>query len=121
MEKTKKVYYYKEYTDDMVESKKQNFKLKDDYIWIHNNFIYKIISNIVYFILWIFGILYFKIALRGKIKNKKILKKYKNEGYFIYANHTQPIGDVAIPALASGRKRIYVVINTANFRNTCYR
>jgi len=114
MENDKKTYYYKEYTDELIKSKNQNFKLSKNYKWIHSNIFYRMISYIVYYAFKIFGYLYCKIALRVKLNNKKILKKYKNSGYFIYGNHTQVMGDVFIPAIAVSKKRIYVIVNPAN-------
>jgi len=114
MNKSKKTYYFKEYTDDVVESKNQTYKLNKEYMWLHKNLFYKCISEIAYFILWIFGYIYCKLTLRIKIKNKRKIKKYKNSGYFIFGNHTQTIGDVFIPALVCGSKRVFVVVSPAN-------
>ena len=38
----KKTYYYKTFEDDIVESKNQNYKLKENYKWVKNNIWYKI-------------------------------------------------------------------------------
>ena len=87
----KKVIYYKTYTDDGVESKNQNYKIKDNFKWIHKNVFYKICSWILWKIVAVFVFIYYKLILRIKIENKDILKKYKKQGYFLYGNHTQPI------------------------------
>lgn len=113
MEK-RKVYYYKSYNDDFVESKNQNYKLKENYKWIKNNILYKLCSDVLYFFAYIFGIFYCKFVLHVKVRNKKILRKYRKQGYFLYGNHTQPIGDVFIPAYVCGTKRIYTVVSTSN-------
>lgn len=112
--KNKKIYYYKSYTDDFVESKNQNYKLKENYKWVHNNICYRICSSILYIFAYIISFFYCKFVLHVKIKNKKILKKYKKQGYFLYGNHTQAVGDVFIPAHVSSGKRIYVVVSQAN-------
>lgn len=57
---------------------------------------------------------YCKVFLHIKIENRSILKKYKDEGYFLYGNHTQVLGDVFIPAVVCNPKRIYTVASTAN-------
>lgn len=111
--KKNKIYYYKSYEDDLIESKNQNCKLKENYKWVHDNIWYRLFSNIVYFIAYIFGFFYCKFVLHVKVKNSKILKKYKKQGYFLYGNHTQPIGDVFIPAYVC-KKRIYTVVSQAN-------
>lgn len=109
-----RIYYYKSFQDDVVEAKKQDYKLKDNYKWIKNSFFYNIFASVVYCIVKIFGMVYCKFYLHIKFENKKILKKYKKQGYFLYGNHTQPIGDVVIPAILNGRKRIYTIASTSN-------
>ena len=115
MKKEKKVYYYKTYEDDFVKTDNPNYTLPDDYIWIHNNLIYKISSIILYYIVYFLGRIYCKFFLHIKIENKEILKKYKKQGYFLYGNHTLPIGDVFIPTIISNN-RIYVIGNSTNLK-----
>lgn len=114
MFKDKKIYYYKTFKDDLVKSKNQDYRLKDDYKWIHDNWFYKICSKIVYMLAYVIGIFYYKFVLHVKIENRNLLKKYKNQGYFLFGNHTQPIGDICIPAFACKNKRIYVVVSPSN-------
>lgn len=109
-----KTYYYKTFEDDFVVSKNQNYKLSDNYKWIHNNIIYRICSNILYCIAYIFSIFYCKFFLHVKVKNGELLNKYKKQGYFIYGNHTQPIGDVFIPTQVCKTKRIYTIASPSN-------
>ena len=110
----KKTYYYNSYEDDLVQSKNQNYKLKENYKWVKNNIWYEIYSSIIYFIAYIFGLIYCKFILHVKVKNRKVLKKYKKKGYFMYGNHTQEIGDVFIPAYVCRSKRIYTIVSQAN-------
>lgn len=112
--KENKVLYYKSYNDDFVTSKNQKYKIKSNYKWIHNNIIYKMLSTILYKIAYIISFFYCKFWLHVKIENKKILKKYKKQGYFVYGNHTQPVGDVFIPAHVNKGKRIYTIVSQAN-------
>ena len=112
----KKINYYKTFEDDFVQSENQDYVLPDDYKWIHNNIFYRIISNILYVVAYIFGFLYCKFILKITIENKKVLKDYKKQGIFIYGNHTQPIADVFVPALICKSKRIYVIANPSNLK-----
>ena len=105
----KKINYYKTYNDDFVQSQDQNYKLPQDYKWIHNNILYKTCSRILYFLAYILSLFYCKLFLHIKIKNRQILKKYEKQGYFLYGNHTQPVGDVFSPAHICKTKRIYVI------------
>ena len=110
----KKIFLYNSYTDDLITSKNQNYKIKSDYKWIHNNIFYRMCSQILYFLAYIISFFYCRFWLHVKIENRKILRKYKKQGYFIYGNHTQTMGDAFIPAHVSKYKRIYVVVSQAN-------
>ena len=57
---------------------------------------------------------YSKIKFRLKYIGREKLKKYKNTGYFIYANHTQPFADTFIPSVANYPKRNFLIVNPAN-------
>lgn len=113
-EENTRTYYYKDYDEDLVKSKNQDYKLKDNYKWIHNNIAYKFCSSFLYVIAYIISYFYCKLFLHIKIENREMLDKYKNKGYFLYGNHTQPIGDVFIPAHACKSKRIYTIVSQAN-------
>lgn len=52
----------------------------------------------------------FKLEFIGKEK----FDKHKNEGYFIYANHTQAFVDTFIPSLANFPKRNFLIVNPEN-------
>ena len=94
-------YYYKSFDEDVVKSKNQEYKLKNNYVWI------------MYELARTFGFIYCKFFLQVEIVNKKILKKYNNQGYFIFGNHTQALGDVFLPAICS-YKRKYVLADESN-------
>lgn len=109
-----KINYYKTYSDDFVKSKKQDYKLPNNYKWIHTNIFYKIYSAILYKIAYIFGFFYCKFALHVKVENRDVLKKHRKQGYFLYGNHTQPIGDVFMPTRLCKSKRIFVIASPSN-------
>lgn len=114
MKEEKKIYYYESYTDDIIESKNQDYKLKENYKWIHSNIFYRCCSWLVYGLAYVISLFYCKFILHVKIKNRKVLKKYQKQGYFLYGNHTQPIGDVFIPTHVCKSKRIYVIASPSN-------
>lgn len=108
----KKVFYYENFDDDLVQSKKQNYKLKKNYKWIHPNIFYKFFSYLFYYLFLGFSFIYGKFVLKVKIVNKKVLKKYSN--YFVYANHTLELGDPFNPLLICFPKRPYIICGQAN-------
>lgn len=107
-----KIYYYNSFEDDVIESKDQNYQLKDNYKWLHHNIFYKILSYIIYYLVLVFSLIYAKLFLHVKIKNKNILKKEK--GYFLYSNHTQMLGDVFNPFLICFPHHPYIICSPSN-------
>lgn len=107
-----KVKYYNTYEDEFVTNKNQNYKLKKNYKWINNNIFYKLTSFLLYIPFSIISIIYTKCILKVKFVNKKILKNQKS--FFLYANHTQVIGDAFNPLYALGSKKPKIIVSPAN-------
>ncbi len=97
--------YYNSYTDDFIESTKQNYELNKNYKWIHH------VPFLLYLPFLLFGFIYTKLILRVKVKNKKIIKE---KSFFIYANHTQPIGDAFIPYCTLFPKKPKIIVASSN-------
>lgn len=97
-----------------MESKNQNFKLPASYVWSCDRLWYRLGAWLLYRLALCIGWLYCRLALHLKIVNRGILKPYRGKGYFLYGNHTQPFGDVVIPALACAGQRIYTIVSPAN-------
>lgn len=112
--KQKKIRYFTSYTDDFEESANQNYILPEDYRWIRADFGSKVLSAIIYALAVIFSSVYCKFFLHMKVRGRSNLRKIKGS-FFLYGNHTQPVGDVFIPALCVFPKRIYTVVSTANY------
>ena len=110
----KQVRYYKEFTDDFTESKNQSFSLAQDYEYIKKGFWARFASIIIYTLAVIFSSIYLRVFLHLRFSGKDKFKKVKG-GFFIYGNHTQSVGDVFIPALATLPRRIYTIVSTANY------
>ena len=108
----KRIYYYNNLEDDVIKSNNQEYKLNSNYKWIKKNIFYKFFSYVIYFFVLIFAFIYLKLVLHIKVKNRRILKNEK--GYFLYANHTQMLGDVFVPFLICFPKRPYIICSTAN-------
>ena len=56
-----KKYYYKSFEDDVVQSREQEYRLKENYKWVKNNIMYNLCSCIVYFIFFIIRKYIFKV------------------------------------------------------------
>ncbi|MBD5429401.1 1-acyl-sn-glycerol-3-phosphate acyltransferase [Lactobacillus sp.] len=106
-----KIYYYHKLTDDLVESDNQNFSLNDNYQIINQNFPNKIVRTLAgsFAYLLSYGILHVKVV--GKEK----LVPYKHKGYFVFANHTQPINDAFMPLTLLGIQDYYALASQSNW------
>lgn len=107
-------YYNDELNDEFSGIKRKEIKIDEHYKYTHN-FFWRFISIIVYRIIMTpIAYLYMKFKYNLKVKNKKILKKHKKDGYFIYANHTLVPADGYIPSVICFPKRVMVVVNAEN-------
>ena len=109
-----RVRYYESFSDDFEVSKNQDFVLPCDYKWVRKDIFSRFLSALVYTLALIFSSVYCYLFLHMRVHGRRNLKKVKG-GFFIYGNHTQPLGDVFIPALCAFPKRIYTVVSTANY------
>lgn len=106
--------YYRSYSDDFVHSRNRRYKLPDDYVWLDEGPWRKLFSTVLYRIAWIGTFFYVRLWRRIRIENKDLLKLYRKTGFFLYGNHTRPVGDVFTPAYLCGRKRIYTIAGQEN-------
>lgn len=108
----KRIRYYESFADDFFQSG-QKYELKKNYKYIKKDLFSVIFSSILYFIAFLVSTVYCRLFLHVSFVGAEKLRKQKG-GFFIYGNHTQPVGDVFDPALACIPKRIYTVVNVAN-------
>ena len=110
----KVLYYSDELNDELAPSSlkprviDERFRYKKSLIW---NACSLFIQNVLSMpIKW--G--YLKIKFRHKFIGKEKLKECKNQGYFMYANHTQQFADTFIPSVADYPKRNFLIVNPVN-------
>lgn len=108
--KQREIRYYTSFSDDFVETKDQNRRVPGDYPWVPNRFL----SGLVYTLAVLFSGVYLRLFLHVRYKNSRILHQGRKTGAFLYCNHTQPFGDVFLPALPALPGRIYTVVSPAN-------
>ncbi|MBQ9795539.1 MAG: 1-acyl-sn-glycerol-3-phosphate acyltransferase [Clostridia bacterium] len=113
--KTKKVIYYKNEHSSVTNFREREVVIDENYKYIHSNPFYRFISFFTYrFIATPFAFIMFKLIKRVKFHNIKVLKKHKNEGFFIYANHTNQYCDGFCPALICFPKKPHLITHPAN-------
>lgn len=114
MKKEPETRYYRSFADDFIEAKDQGYPIPEGYKWVRSSLGARIASAVVYGAAAVFSSVYCRLCLHMHIENARVLRQAKESGAFIFANHTQPLGDVFIPALAALPKRVYVVVSSAN-------
>lgn len=115
MEKGSTVYYTDAVNDEFSGISRNTKFIDRNYCYIHRNPFWKIAAFIVYRIIMTpVAILYLKFKFRVKVVGKKAFRACKNQGYFLYGNHTQAPGDGYFPTYLTFPKGQYVIVNADN-------
>ncbi len=104
--------YYREYSDDFVQSRNQDAGLPADFSWEQGN--HRLLSSALYWPLALSAFIYSRLILRIRVVNRKALREAGDEGFFLYGNHTQPIGDAFAPACHVFPRRIAGIADPSN-------
>ena len=114
MESKKIIYYEDELNDEFSEAKIEPRIIDENYKYEHGAF-WETCSYLVQnFFSMPIKVLYSKIKFRIKYIGKEKLKQAKNQGYFIYVNHTQAFADTFIPSVGNYPKRNFLIVNPEN-------
>ena len=109
------IYYEDELNDEFSKSSIEPRIIDENYKYVHKNPLWNLCSFVLQNILSVpIKILYAKIKFRIKYIGKEKIKQYRNEGYFIYGNHTQPFADTFIPSIPMYPKRNFLIVNPVN-------
>ncbi len=111
---SRKTVYYRTYDEDVVASRDQDLRLLPGYRWYHESPVYRAFAGLVYAIFVPVAWFYVKCVLRVRMVNRSVLKECWDSGYFLYGNHTQPVGDAFAPGLYVAPKRIRTVAAPSN-------
>ncbi len=114
MNKQEIIYFQDELNDEFSTAKIEPRKIDENYKYIHGlvwNICSWIIKNIISMPI---KIGYSKIKFRVKYVGKEKLKPYKDQGYFVYGNHTQPFADTFIPTIPIYPKKHSLIVNPEN-------
>ena len=109
----KQVRYYKdELNDDFAGTKIKSKLIDDTYKYLHKNVIWIILEFIVFrLIAQPLSAIFYLILFGLKVKNRRLFRKARGSGYFIYANHVQLSGDALVPHMVTFPKKPYIVVN----------
>ena len=112
----KKIIYYKdELNDEFSKAKIIPREINENYKYEHKNPLWNLCSLVLQNILSVpIKTLYAKVKFKIKYVGREKLKPYRNTGYFIYGNHTQPFADTFIPSIPIYPKRNFFIVNPEN-------
>lgn len=116
MKYKKVIYYNDELNDEFSTAKIIPKKIDENYKYTHRTFS---IWNVTSYLLqnafsMPIKIIYSRAKFKLKFIGKEKMKPFNKQGYFIYANHTQPFADTFIPSLANFPKRNFFIVNPEN-------
>ncbi len=111
--KNRVIYYSDELNDDFAGAKLEVDKL-DGYKYEHN-IVWRAVGGFLYrFVAVPLCGIYSFIVHHERIKNRKILKKYKKEGFFVYANHVMTADDAFTPSYVSLPKKPHIIASSGS-------
>ena len=61
-------------------------------------------------------VFYGRVIFRQKIVGKEKLKPFKNKGFFMYGNHTQPMGDALLQTRLPWPRKTYIIVHPNNLK-----
>ena len=114
--KEQEIYYYSDELNDEFSGSHITPRVIDEkYKYLHKNIFWNLAHFLVQNVLSVpIKVLYAKLKFRVNYIGKEKLKKYKKEGYFVYANHTQVFADTFLTSNAIYPKRNYLIVNPEN-------
>ncbi len=101
---------------DVLVLGEQSYRLPADYQYSRQAAWQKILSAVIRKPLKGFGWLVCRGWLHLHVNNPEVLKEFENQGYFLFINHTQPLGDPFLPAFLVGKKKFSSICLPANLK-----
>ena len=112
--KQRVIYYDDELNNEFSGSNVKPTKIGPNYKYINRNPFYCFFSFIAYRLIATPIAFFYKLFRGVKFENRKVLKKFKKQGYFVFANHTNAASDVLCPHLINFPTKTYVVVASEN-------
>ena len=115
MEKRRVIEYEDERNDEFSTAVITPKRIDGSWVYLHRSawkrftrfFWYRIIALPV-------GFCWAKIAFHQKTVGRALFKPYRKSGFFLYGNHTQPVGDAVFPTLIDFPKSNYAIVHPNN-------
>lgn len=111
----KTIFYQDELNDEFSEAVITPRVIDKNYIYLHKNKVWKFCSYLVQNVLSMpIKVIYAKCKFHIRYVGKEKLRQCREEGYFLYVNHTQPFADTFLPSLPVYPKRNFFIVNPEN-------
>ena len=115
MDKRKVIYYEDELHDEFSTAVIKAKRIDGDYVYDRRGPFYAVARFFWYrMIATPAAFLYAKIALRQSSVGKEKLKPFRKQGFYIYGNHTQDIGDPFTPNVFGFPKNVSFIVHANN-------
>lgn len=60
------------------------------------------------------AVVFLKLKYAHKIVNRKVVRGFRKQSFFVFGNHTNPMADALIPTFTSWPKHTYVIVHANN-------
>lgn len=109
-----KVAYYESFDDDFVQSACQDFEIAQDYSYLEQRLAPAALAALMRPAVRAFARLHSKIVLCRQIRDERTELPPRGEGFYVFCNHTQPLGDALITQFVARPARPYIIVSQAN-------
>lgn len=114
-QKQKVIYYRDELNDEFANDHIQAKKIDGSYPYIRDSLGGKLAHFFWYHVVAIpLAKIYMRLHFRQRVVNAQVLKKAGDGGYFMYGNHTHPLGDALIPTLVNRPVDVATIVHPNN-------
>ncbi len=115
MAKQPDVVVYHNFQEEHISIQRKPYCVDEKFPYLRKNIVWRALSFVVYrLIMTPVAFLFCKLRYGHRVVGKEKLKKAKQTGCFVYANHTLMVGDAFLPSVVLFPKKTYVVVNPEN-------
>lgn len=115
MDKRKVIYYTDERNEEFSTFQTTPPKIDASYDYERKSPLKRFMRFFLYrVVMYPVVVFYGRVIFRQKIVGKEKLKPYRGAGYFLYGNHTQPLGDALLQTRLTFPQSTYVIVHPNN-------
>lgn len=109
------IYYRDELKDEFAGDHIKARKIDGSYCYIRESCMERFAH-----LFWYHGIAiplakaYMKVHFHHRVENRQVLRKAERQGYYMYGNHTHPLGDAVIPTLVNRPVDVATIVHPNN-------